>query len=438
MSMIVKNNIEALRVINLLDQNTNMLQQNLNKVATGTKITTAQDDSAPWSISERMRMRIRALEQDNQNVQNDAAMMKTAEGSVSNTIEILKTLKERAINAANDSNTDEDRATIQKEIDQFIDQIDDNALVQFNGKYLIDGTKNNTVSATRTILLNQSLATDAAATTALTALQNRVGDSLEIQSTDYFHVSSVIDGNLKMYTGVVGDTTLETILQGLAGDDNDITSAAIDENGKIGDLIDKFAFDAYTPDRRAGIAVISTTDGATNQIAGFNISITDAQGNIKKAANAALDDFRLMQRAENETGDHSLTFHSGPEANMAIKVALGDMRAEALGLKGSENNKISVKTKEAANASISVIDNALTMSLNQQINIGSVLSRLDYTSANIITARDNDQASESTIRDADMAKEMTNYTKSNVLVQTAQAMLAQANQNPSAVLGLLR
>ena len=438
MSMIVKNNIEALRVINLLDQNTNMLQQNLNKVATGTKITTAQDDSAPWSISERMRMRIRALEQDNQNVQNDAAMMKTAEGSVSNTIEILKTLKERAINAANDSNTDEDRATIQKEIDQFIDQIDDNALVQFNGKYLIDGTKNNTVSATRTILLNQSLATDTTSETALTSLQNRVGDSLEIQSTDYVQVSTVINGNLKMYTDVVGDKSLSTILESLAGDDNDITSAAIDENGKIGDLIDKFAFDAYTPDRRAGIAVISTTDGATNQIAGFNISITDAQGNIKKAANAALDDFRLMQRAENETGDHSLTFHSGPEANMAIKVALGDMRAEALGLKGSENNKISVKTKEAANASISVIDNALTMSLNQQINIGSVLSRLDYTSANIITARDNDQASESTIRDADMAKEMTNYTKSNVLVQTAQAMLAQANQNPSAVLGLLR
>ena len=114
------------------------------------------------------------------------------------------------------------------------------------------------------------------------------------------------------------------------------------------------------------------------------------------------------------------------------------MRAAALGLKGSDNNKISVRTKEAANSSINVIDNALTMSLNQQINIGSILSRLDYTSANIITARDNDQASESTIRDADMAREMTNYTKSNVLVQTAQAMLAQANQGSSAVLGLLR
>mgnify|MGYP002868697600 CR=1 FL=1 len=148
--MIVKNNIEALRVINLLDQNNNMLQQNLNKVATGTKITTAQDDSAPWSISERMRMRIRALEQSNQNAENDSALMKTAEGAVANTIDILRVLKEKAINSANDSNTDEDRRTIQKEMDQFIDQIDDNALVQFNGKYLIDGSKNNAFISSKT------------------------------------------------------------------------------------------------------------------------------------------------------------------------------------------------------------------------------------------------------------------------------------------------
>ena len=67
MSMIVKNNIEALRTVNLLDQNNNMLQRHLSRVATGMKINSAQDDAAPWSISERMRMRIRALEQANQN-----------------------------------------------------------------------------------------------------------------------------------------------------------------------------------------------------------------------------------------------------------------------------------------------------------------------------------------------------------------------------------
>ena len=168
------------------------------------------------------------------------------------------------------------------------------------------------------------------------------------------------------------------------------------------------------------------------------ISITDAEGNVKKAANAALDQFKLYQRAENQTGDKALTFHTGPEANVALKVGMGDMRAEALGLKGSNNEMLSVKTKEHANAAINVIENALTIALNQQVDIGSVLSRLEYTSANIITARDNDQESESVIRDADMAKAITNYTKSNVLVQSAQAMLMQANQNPSAVLSLLQ
>lgn len=432
MSMMVKNNIEALRVINLLDQNNNMLQKDLTKVATGMKINSAADDSAPWSISERMRMRIRALEQDNQNVENDAALMKTAEGAVANTIEVLKTLKERAIDSANDSNTDEDRATIQKEVNQFIDQIDDNALVQFNGKYLIDGTKNNTVSATKTVLLNQSLSTDASNTSALTDLKNRAGDSLNIQTGDYYTVSWVNNGTTNTTSGTVAAATNLSTFFVFA---NSSTGVDADATTAIG--TDKYARELYTPDKTAGIALVAANTGVTQQISGFTINITDAEGNIKKAANAALDQFKLYQRAENQTGDKSLTFQVGPEANVAIKVGMGDMRAEALGLKGG-NDKLSVKTKEHANAAINVIDNALTMALNQQVDIGSVLSRLDYTQSNIITARDSDQASESTIRDADMAKEMTNYTKSNVLLQTAQAMLAQANQNPAAVLSLLQ
>ena len=433
MSMIVKNNIEALRITNLLDQNQNMLQKDLNKVATGMKINTAADDASPWAISERMRMRIRALDQDYQNIQNDSALMKTAEGAVSNTIEILKTLKERAINAANDSNTDEDRATIQKEVDQFIDQIDDNALVQFNGKYLVDGSKNHVVSSSATVLLNQSLATDTATDSALTALANRVGDSLEIQSTDKYQVSWVYNGVISTTSGSVGGALLSDLLNS----GNIGTPTAQNTTEPMVFTKDKYLVDLYTPDKAPGVALIATTAGVSGQIAGFTISITDIQGNVKKAANAALDQFRLLQRAENTTGDKSLTFHSGPEANVAMKVSLSDMRATALGLK-SGNDRVSVKTKEDANSTINAIENALTMTLNQQISIGSVLSRLEYTATNILTARDNDQESESVIRDADMAKEITNYTKSNVLLQTAQAMLSQANQNPSAVLGLLQ
>ena len=433
MAMVVKNNMSAVRTLNTLNQNSTALQKSLTKVASGMKINGAQDDAAGYAISERMRVRIRSLDQANQNSQNDSSLMKTAEGAVSNTIEILKALKEKAINSANDSNTDEDRQTIQKEVDQFIDQIDDNALVQFNGKYLVDGSKNNVVTSSKTILLNQSLDINTANDSALTALKNRAGDALEILATDKYTVSWVANGTTQTTSNTVGSSTALISLLSFAG-------TASQQTGDTATAIgtDKFNVELYTPDRSAGIALVASTAGVTEQIAGFTISITDSDGNVKKAANAALDAFKLYQRAENQTGDKALTFHTGPESNVAIKVGMGDMRAEALGLKGTNNDRLSVQTKEKANAAINVIDNALSMALNQQIDIGSVLSRLDYTQSNIITARDNDQASESTTRDADMAKEMTNYTKSNVLLQTAQAMLAQANQNSAAVLSLLR
>ena len=432
MGMVVKNNMSAVRTLNTLNQNSSALQKSLTKVASGMKINSAQDDASGYAISERMRVRIRSLDQANQNSQNDSALMKTAEGAVSNTVELLKALKEKAINAANDSNTDEDRQTIQKEVDQFIDQVDDNALVQFNGKYLVDGSKNNVVSTSKTILLNQSLSTATAASSALTALKNRAGDDLEIQTTDKYTVSWVKNGTTFTTSGSVGSATKLSELLTIAPG----TVTAGSGTATLG--TDKFNLPVYTPDKTEGIALVASTAGVTSQISGFTISITDGQGNVKKAANAALDQFKQYQRAENQTGDKSLTFHVGSEANVAIKVGMGDMRAEALGLKGTGGDRLSVTTKEKANAAINVIENALTKALDQQTTIGAIEARLEYTSANLTTSSENVQASESTIRDADMAKEMTNYTKNNVLLQSAQAMLAQANQNSSAVLSLLQ
>jgi flagellin len=432
MAMVVKNNMSAVRTLNTLNQNSTALQKSLTKVASGMKINGAQDDAAGYAISERMRVRIRSLDQANQNSQNDSALMKTAEGAVSNTIEILKALKEKAINSANDSNTDEDRQTIQKEVDQFIDQIDDNALVQFNGKYLVDGSKNNVVSSSKTILLNQSLATNTADSSGLTELANRAGDSLEILSTDKYTVSWVANGTTNTTSGTVGTVKLSDLLT-KAGTFSLQTGSSAATIGT-----DKFNVQVYTPDKSAGIALVASTAGVTQQISGFTISITDSDGNVKKAANAALDQFKQYQRAENQTGDKALTFHIGSEANVAIKVGIGDMRAEALGLKGTKGDRVSVTTKENANAAINVIENALAKALDQQTTIGAIEARLEYTSANLTTSSENVQASESTIRDADMAKEMTNYTKNNVLLQSAQAMLAQANQNSSAVLSLLQ
>ena len=140
MSMVIKNNLSALHTLNQLNQNNSELQNRLAKVSSGMKINSAGDDASGYSISERMRVQIRSLDQDLQNVQNGSAMLQTASGGVNDIINILRTLKEKAIDAANDSNSDEDRATILKEIDQYVLTINDVALGnEYNGKRLLSG-----------------------------------------------------------------------------------------------------------------------------------------------------------------------------------------------------------------------------------------------------------------------------------------------------------
>ena len=443
MAMVVKNNMSAVNTLNILNKNQSALAKSLQKVSSGMKINTAGDDASGYAISERMRVQIRSLDQDNQNTQNGNSMMKTAEGAVASTVEILKTLKEKAINAANDTNTDEDRRTIQKEINQMVDQIDDNALATYNGKYLVDGSRNSIGQATCTILTNSSLSTSASWGDALTALKSRTNESLNIQSTDSVSVSYVREGRTYTTTFSVGNNKLSDIIkstafngaESLAGTDA-VATGSTQNSAFIG--LDKAKNSVYTADNKSALSISAAGTGTTYQISSFTIAIKDNTGALRKTANNALDAFTERVRAENESEDNALTLQTGTRANQAIKVSMSDMRSLALGMKGRDGSVISVQTQDKANAAINAIETALQKALDEQANIGAVQTRLAYTSSNLTTASENVQNSESVIRDADMAKEMTNYTKNNVLLQAAQSMLAQANQNSSAVLSLLQ
>ena len=442
MAMVVKNNMSAISTLNTLNKNSSALSKSLEKVSSGMKINSAADDASGYAISERMRVQIRSLDQANANTQAGNSMLKVAEGAVSSTVDILKTLKEKVINAANDTNTDDDRATIQKELNQSIDQIDDNANVTYNGKYLVDGSKNTVGKATCTVMTNQMLNTATKNTSALTSLKNANAESLEILSTDKVSVSYTHQGK-----------TYSTVFQVGTNQMSDLAKKVYNAGSKAGDSGVSFSFTTkttsvigtaasgatvYTANGNSAISLQAKCGGISGQVAGFTIRITDKEGNVKKSANAALDAFNEQIKAQNESQDNALTFQVGAKANQSIKVGLGDMRSEALGLKGSDGTKLNISTQEKANAAISVLDNAVQKALDQQTTIGSIESRLSYTSTNLTTASENVQASESTIRDADMAKEMTNYTKNNVLLQAAQSMLAQANQSSSSVLSLLQ
>ena len=428
--MVVKNNMSAISTLNTLNKNSSALAKSLAKVSSGMKINSAADDASGYAISERMRVQIRSLDQDNQNTQNGQSMMKVAEGAVSSTVEILKTLKEKVINAANDTNTDADRQTIQKELDQSVDQINDNAVITFNGKYLVDGSHNTSVAATTTSLTNESLQEGTAFDAAFTSLKDRNGNSLKIQKSDTVTLSYVKQG--KTYTTSVkaDGNSLKTLVEKTKDLKVGNTNSVIGKN-VAGDTV-------YTADGKQGLTITAAGTGLDHQIAGITISVTNSEGEIQKSVNAVLDNFSETIRAQDNSDDNAIVLQTGTKANQAIKVGLTDMRAEALGLQSSTGQTLNISTQEYANAAINVLDTAVQKALDQQTTIGSVESRLEYTSTNLTTASENVQSSESTIRDADMAKEMTNYTKNNVLLQAAQSMLAQANQNSSAVLSLLQ
>jgi flagellin len=277
---------------------------------------------------------------------------------------------------------------------------------------------------------------------AMTALQNRNGENLNIHSSDNVTVSYVKQGKTFTTTFQVGSNTLGDIVNSVSTAKNGTEpagAAAISLTGNTSYIgRDTSDNSVFTADNGNAITLTATGSGVNSQISGFTISVADNTGAINKSANAVLDNFNESIRAQNKSDDNAIVLQVGTKANQAIKVGLTEMRSNALGLKGTDGETLNVSTQVKANAAINVLDNAIQKALDQQTTIGSVESRLSYTSSNLTTASENVQASESTIRDADMAKEMTEYTKNNVLLQAAQSMLAQANQSSSSVLSLLQ
>lgn len=428
-------------IVNQLNRNFANMALHMRRVATGQRITCVADDPSGWAIGTRMSVEIRGLNQALSNTQRSQSMMKVADGGVSSTLDILRTLKEKAIDAANDTNTDADRQTIQKLFDQYADQIDDNAYITYNGKYLLDGSHQGASQLSQQAYTNQSLSTDTKADTKLTDLLRRDGNQLGIQEGDTIGFSFVKDG--KTYTASLAakDATLK-----------DIFAAANTAAGKagIGDVfdVDHMGYtnvigtdgqgtEVHTASEQNAVTIKAKDAGTDGSIAGFAFSVQHANGQVDKGATNVLNSFTETIQATDQRGDNLLTTQTGTRANQNIRMALGDMRSTALGLRGRDGSVINVSTKEGANAAIAVLDNAIARALDQSTTIGAYSSRMDYTASNLTTQSTNVQAAMSTIMDADLAREMTEYAKANILSQAAMAMLAQSNQNAGWFLKLL-
>ena len=141
MAMTIMNNTGAMLTLGQLNKNISKVGKELKKASSGMKLNSAGDDASGYAISEKMRVRLRGLNQDEQNVKNGKSLLHVAEGGIQNIVDELRSLKELALNSANDHNTDLDRATIQKEFDSRKANINDIASeTNYNGKILLDGT----------------------------------------------------------------------------------------------------------------------------------------------------------------------------------------------------------------------------------------------------------------------------------------------------------
>jgi len=245
--------------------------------------------------------------------------------------------------------------------------------------------------------------------------------------------------------------SLEKLSSGLkinrAGDD--AAGLAISEKmrGQIRGL------DMASKNAQDGISLIQTAEGALNETHSIlqrmrelavqgasDTNTAEDRTAIQTEVDALVNEIdRISTTTEFNTqkllsgGIDNTIFQIGANSGQTITIAISDMGAGNLGV-----DALTIDTNANANAALVAIDAAISKVSTQRSELGAVQNRLEHTINNLGTASENLTGAESRIRDVDMAKEMMEFTKNNILTQAAQAMLAQANQQPQGVLQLLR
>ena len=145
--------------------------------------------------------------------------------------------------------------------------------------------------------------------------------------------------------------------------------------------------------------------------------------------------FNGMKLFDGSLETNALTLQIGDAPTDQLGFTLGNMGSNSLGIGTAD---MSIENATSANEAISLVKAAINMVSDVRGMLGAMQNRLEHTVNNLSVMEENIQNAESRIRDTDVAEEMMSYVKNNILIQSAQAMLAQANQVPQGVLQLLQ
>ena len=250
------------------------------------------------------------------------------------------------------------------------------------------------------------------------------------------------------------DSDLKTILSALshAAKDNATFTVGVDEAGRL-TLKQRNAADSMTDREEFGkyikISLVNPEDLATTKAAATSAlteATTNADTTLKSTTKAAEDALKAAQDAAKKASPLVLqigdTSDSWNQLEVSIKACktgnIGEMDDDGNVIEGRTLDNIKISDQKSAQDAIDVIKGAINYISDVRGTLGATQNRLDHTINNLSVMTENIQDAESTIRDTDIAEEMMAYTKNNILIQSAQAMLAQANQVPQGVLQLLQ
>ena len=402
--MRIQHNIAALNSYRNLTGNNNAVSKNLEKLSSGYRINRAGDDAAGLAISEKMRAQITGLNTAQKNAQDGVSLVQTAEGALTEVHSMLNRMVELADQSANGTYDNAvDRANLQKEIASLKDEIDRIAdSTNFNGINLLDGSLS---TSTTTTLKGTEAGTNAGVDLKFTFADQFKGKDINVKlehkndGKDKIDVVVADDGSITLKMDATVEHSASAIKEAFAK--ADITAITKKEDkAKINSLL------ASATVTGTGTTGLKTATDFTNKIG----TTTPAKGKSLTL----------------QIGDTSKDFNQ-------MAVSVGDMHGEALGIAD-----IDISTQVGAQTAVDKIKSAINSVSSTRGDLGAIQNRLEHTINNLSVTAENMTAAESRIRDVDMANEMMAYTKNNILVQSSQAMLAQANQLPQGVLQLLQ
>ena len=445
--MIIQHNLLASNASRQFNINVKKKNKNMEKLSSGYNINRAADDAAGLSISEKMRHQIRGLNQAVDNAQDGISLIQVADGAMSSIQSMLHRCTELCVHAANDVLTTDDRDTIQKELNQIIEEIDTiSEKTRFNNRYLLKGDNAAVIGESDPPTISGGLPPWGSIDS--TSAANGYMSSTYVDPNGENHVATIID--FSSFTGSADDiaNAIDTGFYTTCCTCKDHYSIRFNDGS---DSTNEMSGNHFI----ANVGIGNAT--SANDIYQLIINAT-GQGNPNNHYTEMVIQNGKLVIYDNRTDvtadpDYGLigpgVAKSSADPNGTLQ---GDLYLQ-LGANSGENLKISLPAVSTVRMGISYLDasshhsasncldrleKAVIYVSGERSKMGAYQNRLDYTINNLENYSENLTYAESVIRDTDMATTMVQMAKDNILEQVGQAMITQANQTQEGVLSLLQ